>query len=162
MLKKKDQWIDLKKEEDEVTRRMNFLSIVFTVIMCLSVFSNYVWGEKWIYLGQNEKGTTFFYEINNFNKADLTVTVQVKTHIEPDMKVYTDCLMNEKQTRKCEYLSHSITQYEIKCLYDLFRRVKTKDYDSEGKVTHSDDSKYEFQSIPKDSVIDELKKIVCK
>ena len=145
----------------EMTIRMNLLLMIFTVILDLSVFTNTVWGERWIAYGRSEK-TTFFYDRESMKKYRGQVRVWIKYIVSTDTKEYSDCLKYSDNYKKCNSYREYRNQYEIKCRDDLVRRIYVIVYGENGDILYSDNSKEEWSGIPPDSVIEGLKNKVCK
>ena len=97
-------------------KKVHFLSILFTVGLMLSVFTNKVWGERLVKYLSAEDGTIFYYDIDSMKKSSGKIKVWETIKYSDDSEIKNRMIKLRKDIKKCngcEKLSESKILYEI-------------------------------------------------
>ena len=146
-----------------MSSRKNLLLIFFMVVLTLSVFLNDVWGANWIEYGRIKNGTVYYYDLDSVKKSSGKVKVWEKKMWGDKLrdKVIT-AMKKDNQCQDCERLSYTKTLYEIRCSGDLYHHITVIDYDTDERVLYRSPKPSEWSHIPPGTIIEDLKKRVCK
>ena len=109
-----------------------------------------------------ETGISGYYDKESMKKSSGKISVWVEYYIYTDSKEYWDCLRYNENSKNCNSHTSIKTHLEIRCREDLYRGINRIKYNDKGEIIYSDNTRNEWEGIPPDSMVEGLKKIVCK
>ncbi len=101
---------------------------------------------RWVFLGQSEKGSAFFYDPCTIRQPDEDiVNVWVKVVPSDGESIYTllMALVREgvipltEEIRKTKDIAYSFILYEVYCMEQRIIAAASQDYDEQGNVIYS-------------------------
>ena len=146
-----------------MTLRINLLLMVFTVGITLSVFSNDVWGSKWVEFYDDE-GTTHFYDESSIRKTSHILKVWTWTTYSSgkERDQFVKSLSDYYGNHNFVSMTNKKILIEIKCKQHLYRVISSTYYDGDGIALYVRNDPSEWMNMVPDSLAIMLKEIVCK
>ena len=139
--------------------------MIFMVGLSLSFLSNNVWGENLKEYSRDKDGTVCYYDLDSVKKSSGQVKVWVTIMYgdnDTDRDEIISVMKKYNQCQGCERLSYSKSLYEIRCREDMSRTNTFIHYDTDGRALYTNETQAKWRDIVPGTIIDKLKKRVCK
>jgi len=140
-----------------------FLSFLFIPLLVTSVNGS---SDDWLEYGKDTSGDVFSYDRNTIQyiRKDVVQAWSKKVYSDKGREELGQMkIKNERWTADYDKLSHDVILYEIDCKKQRSQVVSFTYYDTDSIVFKSYSyEKPEWSDITPDSIMDDLRKIVCK
>lgn len=141
-------------------------SVVCLSVLVLLLLVSTVIGSDWVEYWRSDKGNVFSYNKVSI-KHRTTDIVQVRNKIVFSVEGKEEFIQQRKNggfwTKRDDKTSHILSLHEIDCKKKMYQILSYNRYNTVGNVLESipvDEENWNY--IPPDSMIDILRKIVCK